>query len=172
MSHKNISQKHESQKHESEASVSNPYWKTKDMADMTAEEWENLCDGCGKCCCIRLEDEETNAVYITDVSCKLLDGQTCRCTDYVDRKKTVPDCVTLTPDNISSLQWMPQTCAYRLVAEGKALPDYHHLVSGSKETIHERGMSVMNAVTSEILVSEAEQARRIVIWPGEPDLDV
>jgi len=142
------------------------------MAEMSAQEWENLCDGCGKCCCIRLEDEDTGAIYITDVSCKLLDGSTCRCTDYAKRKDTVPDCVTLTPDNLPSLKWMPQTCAYRLVSEGKDLPDYHHLISGSRQTIHDRGMSVIDAVTSEVNVTEDEQARRIVIWPGEPDIDI
>lgn len=149
-----------------------PYWKAKNMAELSAEEWEDLCDGCGKCCCIRLEDEDTGAVYITDVSCKLLDGTSCRCTDYVKRRETVPDCVSLTPQNIASLKWMPQTCAYRLVYEGKDLPDYHHLMSGSKDTIHQQGMSVKNAVTSEVFVSEEEQARRIVIWPGEPDIEI
>jgi len=153
-------------------SLPDSYWNTKNMAEMSAQEWENLCDGCGKCCCIRLEDEDTGAIYITDVSCKLLDGSTCRCTDYAKRKDTVPDCVTLTPDNLPSLKWMPQTCAYRLVSEGKDLPDYHHLISGSRQTIHDRGMSVMNAVTSEVNVTEDEQARRIVIWPGEPDIDI
>ena len=140
------------------------------MAEMSPTEWESLCDGCGKCCCIRLEDEETAAIYITDVACKLFDPQTCQCTDYTNRSQKVPDCVTLTPNNVAALKWMPCTCAYRLISEGKDLPDYHHLVSGSRQTIHDVGMSVQDAVTSEIFVSEEEQITRIVIWPGEPDI--
>ncbi|WP_026942066.1 YcgN family cysteine cluster protein [Hellea balneolensis] len=147
-----------------------PFWKTKNMAEMSPSEWESLCDNCGKCCCIRLEDDVTGDIYITDVACKLFDPATCRCTDYANRSKKVPDCVTLTKDNVDQLHWMPQTCAYRLVAEGKDLPEYHHLVSGSRKAIHEVGMSVQDAVTSEVFVSEDEQATRIVIWPGEPDI--
>jgi len=137
---------------------------------MSPSEWESLCDSCGKCCCIRLEDVETAAIYITDVACKLFDPQTCQCTDYTNRSQKVPDCVTLTPNNVAALKWMPRTCAYRLISEGKDLPDYHHLVSGSRQTIHDVGMSVQDAVTSEIFVSEEEQITRIVIWPGEPDI--
>ena len=140
------------------------------MAEMSPSEWESLCDNCGKCCCIRLEDDVTGDIYITDVACKLFDPATCKCTDYANRSQKVPDCVTLTKDNVAQLKWMPRTCAYRLVSEGKDLPDYHHLISGSRETIHEVGMSVQDAVTSEIFVSEDEQATRIVIWPGEPDI--
>lgn len=149
---------------------SKAFWKTKTMSELSTSEWESLCDGCGKCCCIRLEDEDTGAIYITDVVCKLFDAGTCQCTDYPNRSKKVPDCVTLTPDNVDQLKWMPQTCAYRLVAEGTDLPDYHHLVSGSREDIHTAGMSVQNAVISELAVDEEDQPHRIVIWPGEPDI--
>ena len=148
-----------------------PFWKTKNMAEMSRTEWESLCDSCGKCCCIRLEDEDTGQIYITDVACKLFNPQTCRCSDYANRSKLVPDCVTLSPVNVSQLHWMPQTCAYRLISEGKDLPEYHHLVSGSRDTIHQVGMSVQEAVTSEILVKDDEIHTRIVIWPGEPDID-
>ena len=141
------------------------------MDELTSEQWESLCDGCGKCCCIRLEDEDTGAIYITDVVCKLFDSQTCRCSDYPNRSKLVPDCVTLTPDNVDKLHWMPRTCAYRLVANGQDLPDWHHLVSGSRDTIHEAGMSVQNAVISELAVTEEDHPHRIVIWPGEPDIN-
>jgi len=153
-------------------SIKNPFWKTKSLTDLSQKEWESLCDGCGKCCCIRLEDEDTEAIYITDVVCKLFDPQTCQCGDYPRRSKLVPDCVTLTPQNVHQLHWMPQTCAYRLVAEGKDLPDYHHLVSGSRDTIHEVGMSVQNAVVSETTIDEEEHPHRIVIWPGEPDIEI
>ena len=139
------------------------------MAELSREEWESLCDGCGKCCCIRLEDEETSEIFITDVVCKLFDSEGCKCSDYPNRSKLVPDCVTLTPDNVDKLHWMPQTCAYRLVANGEDLPDYHHLISGSRDTIHEAAMSVQGAVYSELDIDEDEVSRRIVIWPGEPD---
>lgn len=137
---------------------------------MSPSEWESLCDNCGKCCCIRLEDDVTGDIYITDVACKLFDPATCKCTDYPNRSQKVPDCVTLTKDNVAQLKWMPRTCAYRLISEGKDLPDYHHLISGSRDTIHEVGMSVQDAVTSEVFVTEDEQITRIVIWPGEPDI--
>jgi len=113
-----------------------PFWKTKNMAEMSPSEWESLCDGCGKCCCIRLEDEDTGAIYITDVACKLFDSATCQCTDYPNRSAKVSDCVTLTSDNVAALKWMPRTCAYRVLSEGGDLPEYHHLVSGSRESIH------------------------------------
>lgn len=141
------------------------------MSEFSPSEWESLCDGCGKCCMIRLEDEETGAIYITDVACKLFDAQTGRCSNYENRQAYVSDCVKLTPQNVSLLHWMPQTCAYRLVNEGKPLPDYHHLISGSRETIHERGMSVRGAVISEWDIPEDAHASRIVVWPGEPDID-
>ncbi len=140
------------------------------MAEMSPSEWESLCDNCGKCCCIRLEDEDTADIYITDVACKLFDPQSCTCTDYANRSAKVPDCVTLTPQNVDKLHWMPRTCAYRLIAEGKDLPDHHHLISGSRETIHEAGWSVQHAVVSEELVGEDELVHRLVVWPGEPDI--
>lgn len=142
------------------------------MAEMSRDEWESLCDGCGKCCCIRLEDEDNGAIYITDVVCKLFDSGTCRCTDYPNRSKKVPDCVTLTPENVEHLHWMPQTCAYRLLANGKELEPWHHLVSGSRDTIHEWGFSVQDKVVSEEGVDENDLPHRLVIWPGEPDIEV
>jgi uncharacterized cysteine cluster protein YcgN (CxxCxxCC family) len=147
-----------------------PFWKTKTMAEMSQSEWESLCDGCGKCCCIRLEDEDNGDIYITDVTCRLFDTHNCRCGDYANRSKLVPDCVTLTPDNVTALNWMPKTCAYRLVANGEDLPKWHHLVSGSEESIHDAGMSVQDAVISEDFVQEDDHIHRIVIWPGEPDI--
>lgn len=148
-----------------------PFWKTKTMVQMNRKEWESLCDGCGKCCCIRMEDEDTADIYVTNVVCKLFDAGTCQCTDYANRSTKVPDCVTLTPENAGALKWMPRTCAYRLVSEGKDLYDWHHLVSGSRDTIHDVGMSVQNAVISELDVDEDSQHHYITQWPGEPDLD-
>jgi len=150
--------------------MTHPFWKSKSMTEMSTEEWESLCDGCGKCCCLRMEDEDTAAIYVTDISCKLFNRETCRCGDYENRVKQVPDCVQLTPENAGALAWMPQTCAYRLIANGKDLYDWHHLVSGSRQTIHDAGMSVQNATYSEIDIPEKDQIKHIVIWPGEPDV--
>jgi len=147
-----------------------PFWKTKSMTEMSRNEWESLCDGCGKCCLIRMEDAEDGRIYNTDVACKLLDGSTCRCKDYTNRHATVPDCVVLRPDNVQKLVWIPQTCAYRLIANGEDLPDWHYLVSGSRDTIHEAGMSVKDLTVSELDVGEWDHVNRITLWPGEPDV--
>lgn len=136
---------------------------------MSPSEWESLCDGCGKCCCIRMEDEDTADIYVTNVVCKLFNSATCQCSDYTNRSARVPDCVQVTPENSGQLKWMPRTCSYRLLAEGKDLPEYHHLVTGDKNTIHERGMSVQDAVISEVAVHDEDLPNFIVQWPGEPE---
>ncbi|MCC7483107.1 MAG: YcgN family cysteine cluster protein, partial [Hyphomicrobiales bacterium] len=119
-----------------------PFWKTKTLTDMSRDEWESLCDGCGRCCLNKLEDEDTGKFLYTRAACKLLDVKTCRCTDYPNRAARVPDCVTLTPENVGELGWLPQTCAYRLLDEGQSLPGWHPLVSGRPETVTEAGISV------------------------------
>ncbi len=139
---------------------------------MTPTEWESLCDGCGKCCLVRMEDEETQEIYVTDVHCKLFDPQTCRCKFYEARTTIVSDCVKLTRENVNLLNWMPKTCAYRLVAEGKPLPPWHHLISGSRETIHAQGMSVRNKTVHEDQIKEDDLVYRITVWPGEPDTNI
>jgi uncharacterized cysteine cluster protein YcgN (CxxCxxCC family) len=131
---------------------------------MTVEEWESLCDGCGKCCLLKLEDEDTGEIEHTDVACRLLDLGTCRCRDYPRRKSLVPDCVILTPRNVQELRWMPSTCAYRLLAEGKDLPDWHPLVSGEEASVHRAGVSVLNRVVSESEVDDADLEDHIVTW--------
>src|SRR4051812_11265515 len=98
-----------------------PFWKTKTLLEMSAAEWESLCDGCGRCCLVKLEDEETGGIYHTDVACKLFDDATCRCCDYAHRSERVSDCVRLDPDNVAALTWLPKSCAYRLLSEGKSL---------------------------------------------------
>ena len=128
--------------------TSEPYWKTKSLAEMSDLEWEALCDGCGLCCLNKLEDWDSGDVVFTSVACTLLDGDSCRCKDYENRKATVPDCIRLTPQKVRSISWLPQTCAYRLVAEGRDLYWWHHLVSGSRETVHEAGISVRGRVTA------------------------
>ena len=126
-----------------------PFWKRKTLEEMTREEWESLCDGCARCCLYKLEDEDTGEVYYTDVVCRLLDTDRCRCTAYTERKTLMPTCLTLTPELVRKLTWMPQTCAYRLVAEGKDLAWWHPLVSGDPNTVHEAGISVRGRTIAE-----------------------
>ncbi len=126
-----------------------PFWRTTPLTDMTLDQWESLCDGCGKCCLHKLQDADTDEVFPTNVACRLLDLSTCRCTDYPNRKVKVPDCVQLSPETAGKLPWLPQTCAYRLLAEGQDLPQWHHLVSGDPETVHTAGISVRGRAVSE-----------------------
>ena len=126
-----------------------PFWQTKTLHEMTGAEWESLCDGCGRCCLNKLEDEETGEIHYTDVACRLLDLDTCRCTSYEDRQRFVPDCRRLTPQNVGTIPWLPQTCAYRVLAEGKDLEWWHPLVSGDPNTVIEAGISVKGRIVSE-----------------------
>jgi uncharacterized cysteine cluster protein YcgN (CxxCxxCC family) len=119
---------------------------------MTRDEWESLCDGCARCCLIKLEDEDTGELAYTRVSCRLLDIGACRCSAYPERHVEVPDCVVLTPESAGQLHWMPSTCAYRLLANGKDLAWWHPLVSGRAETVHEAGISVRGIAVSEAKV--------------------
>ena len=138
-----------------------PFWRTKSMGEMTKAEWESLCDGCGRCCLNKLIDEDTNQTVFTDVGCRLLDGQTCRCTDYAHRQARVKDCVRLTPRNVRRLSWLPPTCGYRLVAEGRDLYWWHPLVSGDPETVHAAGVSVRGRVSGEREGRAGRQARGV-----------
>jgi uncharacterized cysteine cluster protein YcgN (CxxCxxCC family) len=139
-----------------------PFWKTKKLGQMTQAEWESLCDGCGKCCLNKLIDGDTDELFFTNVVCKLLDSDSCRCTRYANRHKYVPDCVQLTPRNVKKLRWLPETCAYRLVADGKDLYDWHHLVCGDRNEVHKAGMSVRGRVISEKDAGDLED--HIVDW--------
>ncbi len=125
------------------------------LKSLDPEEWEALCDGCGKCCLNKIEYEDTGEVAFTRVACKLLDGQTCRCSSYANRHEFVPDCVVLTPHKLKQIAWwLPATCAYRLRAEGKPLYDWHYLISGDRDTIHRAGASVRGWTVSEASVTE------------------
>lgn len=126
-----------------------PFWKTKTLAEMTDAEWESLCDGCGRCCLYILHNEETGDVFETDVACKLFDATKRRCTNYPSRAKLVSDCVTLTADNVSSLTWMPKSCAYRRLAEGKGLAKWHPLRSGTRDSVVQAGIAVPPDLTPE-----------------------
>ena len=143
-----------------------PFWKTKRLDQMSESEWESLCDGCAKCCLLKLEDEDTGEIAYTRLHCRLLDAETCQCSDYPGRKAKVPDCVKLTPEKIETIRWMPRTCAYRLVAEGQDLPDWHHLVCGDRDRIHREGHSIMGRTKSEDTVLEEDQIDWIVDWKG------
>lgn len=125
-----------------------PFWKTKSLEEMSAAEWESLCDGCGKCCLSKLEDEDTGDIHWTSVVCRLFDADKCRCKDYVNRNARVSDCVRLTPANVRTIAWLPKTCAYRLVARGEALPAWHPLVTGDSESVHRAGISVRGRITA------------------------
>src|SRR5665213_1928761 len=129
-----------------------PFWETKTLAEMTPAEWESLCDGCGLCCLIRFEDDITGAIIPTRVSCKLLDQHLCRCSDYANRKVHVPDCIKLTHGNIEALEWMPQSCAYRRLHEGRGLPSWHPLVTGDPQSVHHAGVSVRDETVSEAVL--------------------
>ncbi len=143
-----------------------PFWRTKALEDMTESEWESLCDGCGRCCLVKLEDEDTRRTHYTDVACRLFNAGTCRCRDYANRQAKVSDCVRLTPAEVRTLTWLPPTCGYRLVREGRDLPDWHPLVSGTPDTVHEAGISVRGRVSaSEDDVDAESLVDRIVRWP-------
>jgi uncharacterized cysteine cluster protein YcgN (CxxCxxCC family) len=139
-----------------------PFWKRKTLAEMNAREWESLCDGCGKCCLVKLEDERTGRVRYTDVACALLDPQSCRCRDYANRTRRVPDCVKLSPRDVESFHWLPRTCAYRLIAQGDDLPWWHPLVSGDPTTVHRAGVSIRGRVVRESQVADLHT--RVVHW--------
>lgn len=126
-----------------------PFWKLKTLGEMSPEEWESLCDGCGKCCLHKLEDEDSGEVHYTSVACRLLDLDTIRCRNYAERARWVATCVVLAPDKVGAMGWLPTTCAYRLLDEGRDLPDWHPLVTGERDSVHRAGMSVRGRVVAE-----------------------
>ncbi|MGL4729471.1 MAG: YcgN family cysteine cluster protein [Bosea sp. (in: a-proteobacteria)] len=143
-----------------------PFWREKSLEQMSDAEWESLCDGCGRCCLVKLEDEDTGRIHATSVGCRLFDAQSCRCTDYADRASLVPDCVTLTPEAVRTLTWLPPSCAYRLLAEGKELYWWHPLVSGDPATVVEAGVSVkgrVSAMEDDVPLDELQE--HLANWP-------
>ena len=137
---------------------SRPFWEVKRLAEMTVAEWESLCDGCGLCCLVRFEDEETGEIIPTRVHCRLFDGSACTCSDYANRKVYVPECIKLTPHNIEDLQWMPPSCAYRRLHEDKPLPLWHPLITGDPQSVHRAGVSIKDQTFSEAELDDPEDA--------------
>lgn len=145
------------------------FWEEKSLEELTPDEWEALCDGCGRCCLHKLEDTDTGEVSYTSVACRLLDLYECRCTAYAERTRLVEDCLTLTPRMVSDCAWLPGTCAYRLVLEGRPLPWWHPLISGNPETVHDAGVSLRDRAVSEIHVDTDELEPYILpetVWQG------
>ena len=139
------------------------YWDHVPLQSMTEREWEALCDGCGRCCLNKLEDEDTGEVALTRVACRLLDGESCRCGQYEIRHQFVPDCIRLTPQTIEThAYWLPKTCAYKLLWEGKPLYDWHPLISGTAETVHDAGISVRGWTVPEFEVAEEDWEDHII----------
>ena len=143
------------------------FWKTRKLNELSEDEWESLCDGCGKCCLHKLEDENTKEVIYTEVACSLLDIKRCRCTNYKLRLSLVPDCLKLTPESVSETNWLPSTCAYRLINEGKDLYWWHPLISGEKNTVHMANISIRKQAIAAHLSDQLEQ--HIVEWPNEDE---
>jgi uncharacterized cysteine cluster protein YcgN (CxxCxxCC family) len=129
--------------------MTDQFWKRKSLAEMTRPEWDSLCDGCALCCMHKVEDEDSGEVFYTNLACKLLDVDTCRCTDYANRAKKVADCLVLTPDATEAFEWLPATCAYRRLAHGEDLPEWHPLITGDPESVHQVEVSVRGKVVSE-----------------------
>jgi uncharacterized cysteine cluster protein YcgN (CxxCxxCC family) len=142
--------------------LEDPFWRRKTLEEMTQQEWESLCDGCGRCCLVKLEDEDTKEVHLTRLACRLLDIGTCRCGDYENRFKLVSDCVEIDAEKIRAIDWLPETCGYRLVAECRDLFWWHPLVSGTSETVHEAGISVRGWAISEAKAKPATMHRYII----------
>lgn len=140
------------------------FWTEKTLTEMSPEEWESLCDGCGNCCLHVLQDEDSDALAFTNVACHLLNIKTCHCTDYTQRKTIVPECTNITADTVNDFHWLPQSCAYRRLSEGKDLPSWHYLVAGDKHYMHRDGHSVKKLAISAQVVHPDDYEDYIIRW--------
>ena len=141
-----------------------PFWETKTLDDMSDAEWESLCDGCGRCCLQKLQDEDTDEVHFTDIACKLLDTDSCRCSNYKNRFKEVPDCLSVRPLSEEKISWLPSTCAYRRLASGQELASWHPLISGNALSVVQAGISVSGRCVSETTVPLVEWPSHLITW--------
>jgi uncharacterized cysteine cluster protein YcgN (CxxCxxCC family) len=141
--------------------MTDQFWKRKSLPDMSRQEWESLCDGCALCCLQKLEDEDTGDIYFTDIACRLLDIDSCRCTDYSNRAKLVSSCLILSPKTPEAFHWLPASCAYRILAEGGDLPEWHPLVCGDADAVHAAGVSAMGKVVSENRTTQYSVLRKL-----------
>ncbi len=148
------------------------FWEKKLLSELTKEEWESLCDGCGKCCVLKLENVDNKKIYYTNVSCKLLNRKNIKCNNYKNRKKIVPNCIKLSPKNINYLKWMPKTCAYRRINEGKKLFDWHPLISKRKNSTIESGNSIYGKILSENNVKEDDLIYYLYDWNKYSEIDL
>lgn len=143
------------------------FWENKTLNELNKDEWESLCDGCGRCCLHKLEDEDSGEVFFTSVSCQLLDTYQCRCKNYPQRRQYVPGCIILNPEQLAGSSALPTSCAYRRLAEGRSLPDWHPLISGDTESVHQAGMSVRDRVISETEIHEDNLEDYLLDWPED-----
>ena len=143
-----------------------PFWKTKTLKEMTRQEWESLCSGCGICCLHRFHNQKTGKVFFTSIACKFLDTERCHCTVYERRFQQEPDCEEITPDNLITLKWLPKTCGYRSVADGRDLEWWHPLISGDPDTVHQADISMQNKVISEENVQPGDVLKYMIKRPS------
>ena len=147
--------------------MSESFWLDKELQQMTEHEWESLCDGCGRCCLLKLQDEETGELHFTNVNCHLLNTQSCRCNDYINRKFRVPECLRLRTMSLEEYQWLPESCAYRRLAEGKSLPQWHPLISGDANSVVEAGISIRGMSVSEDYIHPEQLVEHIIILSAD-----
>jgi len=144
--------------------MSDNFWETKQLSEMSSEEWESLCDGCAKCCLNKLEDEDTEEIFFTRVACDLVDLESCRCTKYTERTRLVPECIDLTQHDFSEYTWLPATCAYKLLSDGQPLPPWHPLITGNKESIFEAGVAIRSFAIKESQINMDDLEEHIIEW--------
>ena len=142
--------------------IKKDYWKNKKLTEMSPEEWEALCDGCGICCLYKIEDEDTGEILLTDVACRFLDLNSITCQLYGTRLEAMPTCIKLTPSKVENLAWLPDTCAYRLILRGKPLPEWHYLVCGDKQAVHRSGVSVKDKVVTETSIKMDDLEKHVI----------
>lgn len=144
-----------------------PFWETKSLESMSDEEWESLCDGCGRCCLQKLQDEDTDEVHFTRVACRLLDTTSCRCRDYTNRFEQVPDCLSIRPMTAEKISWLPESCAYRKLSQGDPLEKWHPLISGNPDSVKQAGISVADRCINEMDVPVSEYIYHLISWDNE-----